>query len=184
MADSKAGKRYAQALFNTALKYDVVKSVEEDLAGITSLLANDEQFRDFLISPYVGREEKLGIAERLFSDRVTALTMQVLRIMLEKRREEDIPSVREEFVRLRREHEGVVFAVVTSAEALEADQRQALETKLSSSSGRRVEAEYRIDPHLIGGVRVAFGNHVMDGTLKGTLRRLRERLTYDLLKQA
>jgi F-type H+-transporting ATPase subunit delta len=184
MAESKVGKRYAQALFNTALKYDVVKSVEEDLIGITSLLQNDEQFRDFMISPHVGREEKLKIAEKLFSDRVTALTMQVLRLMLEKRREEDIPSVRNEFVRLRREHSGVIFAVVTSAEALDADLRQALEQKLSTASGRAIEAEYRIDPHLIGGVKVAFGDHVMDGTIKGTLRRLREKLTYDLLKQA
>ena len=184
MADNKVGKRYAQALFNTALKYDVVKSVEGDLAAINGLLENDPQFRDFMISPHVGREEKLQIAEKLFSDRVTALTMQVLRIMLEKRREEAIPSTYDEFVRLRREHGGVIFAVVTSAEALEPDQRAALEQKLTTASGRAVEAEYQIDPHLIGGVKVAFGDHVMDGTIKGTLRRLREKLTHDLLKQA
>jgi len=183
MADSRVARRYAQALFMTALKYDVIKSVEDDLNSIVGLLENDEQFHEFVIAPYTGREEKIEIVDKLFSDRVTALTMQVLRVMLEKRREDEITGVRDEFVKLRRENEGVIFATVTSAEKIDDAQRKALMAKLEKTLGKKIEAEFKVEPQLIGGIRVAYGNYVLDGSIRGALSNLRDKLRHDLLKQ-
>jgi F-type H+-transporting ATPase subunit delta len=181
--DARVGRRYARALFGTALKYDVVKSVEDDLAGIVGLLHNDRQFRDFVMSPYRSREEKIAVAEKLFSDRVTALTMQLLRLVLEKRRELEIETIRAEFVRLRREHYRIVYATITSAEEMPAEQRERLVARVQALTGKTLEPEFRIDPHLMGGVRVAYDDYVLDGSVRGALNRLQERLKYDLLKQ-
>lgn len=183
MAESKVARRYATALFNTALKNDVVKSVEDDLSAISGLFVNDPKFRDFMLSPQVGRDEKIKIAERMFSDRVTALTMQALRVMLIKRRANEIVGVREEFVALRREHGSIAYIVVTSAEAMEPDQKNALVAKLESKIGKKVEADFKIDGRLIGGVKVQIGDFVLDGTVRGSLRRLGEKLRRDVLKQ-
>jgi len=183
MADSKVARRYATALFNTALANDVVKSVEDDLSAISSLLSNDQKFKDFILSPEVGREEKIKIAEKLFSDRVTALTMQALRLLLVKRRESEIAEVRNEYVALRREQGSVAYIVVTSAEALEPDQKDALITRLESKFGKKVEADFKIDARLIGGVKVQVGDYVLDGTVRGSLRRLGETLRHNILKQ-
>ena len=94
MEDLRVGRRYALALFETAHKFDVIASVEEDLNAIVALLERDDEFTSFLVSPYTSRDEKLQIIDKLFSDRITALTMQLLRLMLEKRRETDIIHVR------------------------------------------------------------------------------------------
>lgn len=184
MVDTKVARRYAQALFTTAQKNDVVKSVEDDLSAITSLLQNDAKFKDFILSPNVGRQEKIKIAEKLFSDRVTALTMQALRLMLVKRREHEIVNIRDEFVALRREHGSIAYVQVTSSEALEADQKNALIAKLEKTFGKKIEADFKIDARLIGGVKVAYGDYVLDGTVRGSLRRLGERLRHDILKQS
>lgn len=183
MHDSRVARRYAQALFTTGLKYDVVKSVEDDLNSIVGLLENDEEFREFIIAPYTGRDQKIQIVEKMFSDRVTALTMQVLRVMLEKRREEEIILVRDEYVTLRRAHEGVVFAVVSTAFQIDESQKTALLTKLEKTIGKKVEAEFKIEPNLIGGIRVSYGNYVLDGSVRGALSNLRDKLRHDLLKQ-
>jgi len=184
MANHQVARRYAEALFATALKYEVVKSVESDLNSIVGLLENDEQFREFVIAPYTGREEKIAIVEKLFSDRVTALTMQVLRLMLVKRREDEITGMRDEFVTLRREHEGVIFATVTSAFEIDAKQKTALLAKLEKTIGKTIEAEFKLEPQLIGGIRVAYGNYVLDGSIRGALSNLRDKLRHDLLKQS
>jgi len=181
--DNRVARRYAKALFDTALKYEVVDSVESDLVGINSLLDNNVSFREFLTAPYTSRDEKMAIIDRVFSDRITALTMQVLRVMLEKRRETEIAHVREEFVTLRRAHEGVVHAVVTSAEVMPEDQRLALVARVGELLGKRIEPEFKVDPALIGGVRVAYENYILDGSARGALSKLRERLKYDLLKR-
>jgi F-type H+-transporting ATPase subunit delta len=183
MRDHRIGRRYAQALFETALKYDMVRSVEDDLAGIAALLDKDPEFSDFLVAPYTSREEKIGILDRMFSDRITALTMQTLRVLLVKRREAEIASVRDEYVALRRAHEGAVYVHVTSAEMMDDEQRAALLAKLNGSLGKNVEADFDIDPLMIGGVRVAYDGNVIDGTARGSLIKLREHLTYDLLKR-
>ncbi len=183
MVDTKVARRYASALFATAQKNDVVKSVEDDLSAIANLFQNDAKFKDFILSPRVGREEKIKIAEKLFSDRVTALTMQALRLMLVKRRESEVVSVHDEFVALRREFGSIAYVMVSSSEALEPDQKSAIIAKLEQKTGKKVEADFQIDPHLIGGVKVQIGDYVLDGTVRGSLRRLGEKLRRDVLKQ-
>lgn len=181
--DARIGKRYAQALFSLAEQYKVVDAVEGDLNALAELMAKDRAFRDFLIAPYASREEKTALLERVFSDRMTALTMQALRVMLEKRREAEIESVRGEFVALRREAMKVVYANVVSAEPLDDRQRKAILDKLEHATSQTIEADFAVEPALVGGVKVAFANYVLDGSLKGALARLRGRLKHDILKQ-
>jgi F-type H+-transporting ATPase subunit delta len=181
--DARIGKRYAQALFSTAQRYEVVEAVEDDLNTIVGLMEKDRGFRDFILAPYTSREEKVKIMERVFSDRITALTMQVLRVMLEKRREGEIESVHTEFVNLRRAATETLHVTISSAEPLDEKQQQALVAKIQKTTGKRVEADFGVDPNLIGGIRVSYENFVLDGSLKGGLARLRDALKHDLLKQ-
>lgn len=184
MHDVRVAKRYARALFETAQENRVIESVEDDLGGIVSLLVNNTQFRKMLLSPEVSRDEKLSLVEKLFSDRITALTLEALRLMIEKNRESEIEWVQREYVSLRRDFENKLFVVITTAEKLDDDQRQRLLARLESITGKRLEAEYRIDPHLIGGCSVAYENYVLNGSVRGELQRLRERLLHDVLKQS
>src|SRR5262245_10995573 len=101
----------------------MVKAVAEDLGGIAELVEYAERSRDFRRSPDASREEKQQIAGKLFSDRITGLTMQALRLMLTKGRETELLPLRDEFVTLRRAHEGVVYATISSAEALAKEQQ-------------------------------------------------------------
>lgn len=181
--DTRVAKRYAKALYRAASKLEIVQSVEDDLTAIKNLVANAADFRGFLYSPQFGREDKIRIAERLFSDRITSLSMSALRLMIEKRRENELEGVLEEFVKLRREYGNVLFATVTTAMPMEEDLRQRLKTRLETVSGKAVEIEYKVDPNLMGGIRVAYGNFVLDGSMRGGLNRLRNQLRYDLLKQ-
>lgn len=183
MSETKVAKRYARALFNAAVTGDVVASVESDLNSVAGQIENDERFREFLLSPHVGREERIQILEKIFSDRITALTMSAIRLMMHKRRENEIVDVREEFVRLRREYRKIVYVLVISAEELSADHKKQIEIKLEKLTGEDIEPEFRVDPTLIGGVRVNYGDYVLEGTIRGALRRLRDRLRIDVLKQ-
>lgn len=181
--DARLAKRYASAIYNTAARIDAVDSVEADLKAIASLVKNDPSFRDFLFSPQVGKEEKLTIADKLFSDRVTATTMHAVRLILSKHREAELEGIYEEFVTIRREQGNVVYAAVSSAQEMTDDAKKRLIAKLETKTGRKVEADFKVEPALIGGAKVAFGNYVLDGTVRGSLNRLRDSLRRDLLKQ-
>lgn len=181
--DIRVAKRYARALFQAAIHGNVVDSVESDLAALNSLIANDKSVRDFFMSPYVAREEKIRIAGNLFSDRITALSMQVVRLMLEKRREAELPEIYGQYVALRRAHQGVQSVTVHSAMEMTEDQKKRLVTRLEEKSGKKIEAEFRVDPSVMGGIKVAYGDYMLDGSIRGSLNRMRDQLRVNLLKQ-
>jgi F-type H+-transporting ATPase subunit delta len=181
--ERRIASRYARALFQAARKLNVVASVGDDLEAIGTILLHDERLRGFVASPNVPRQEKLRLLERVFGDRVTALTMQALRLMLAKRRENLIGHMSEEYANLRRDHENILHCLVVSAAPLSAAERQAIVRRIAQATGKTIEAEFDLDPALIGGVQVRYGDYVLDGTLRGGLDRLRERLHYDFLKK-
>lgn len=182
MTDSRVARRYALALFQAATSANLIGAVESDLNTIVHSYTLDPRFGVFLSAPH-SRKDKEDLLGTVFGDNVTSLTMQVLRIMLEKGRENEIEAVRLEYVALRRKHEGVVLATVTTALPLEEDLKLALVAKLEKSLGAKIETEYKVDPDLIGGIRVAYGDYVLDGSARGSLRLIREKLRYDVLKQ-
>lgn len=182
--DTKVAKRYARALFAAALKEGILGSVEEDLNGIAAVFTANPGFRTFVYSPITAYDDKLSLVEKAFSDRVTALTMSLLRLLLEKRRIGEFEFIRLFFADLRREHERVVYAVLTSSSPLDASQKTDLVSKMERSLGKRVEAEFEVDSRLMGGVRVTYDNYMLDGSVRGSLDRLRDDLVRDLLKQA
>lgn len=184
MIDTRAASRYARAIFNPAREQNLVPTVEQELEGVCAVIENSKELQSFLGNPKIGREDRLRMYEKLFSDRVTALTMSLLRLLVDKGRESELPAIRDEFVRLRREQGQVVPVLVESARELDENQRRQICDKVAHTTGRTVEPTFAVRPELIGGVRVTFDNQVIDGTARGNLNRMREHIINDVLKQA
>lgn len=181
--ESGVASRYARALFNAALKDKIVHSVNDDLDTIAHIVTHDERFKQFLGNPDSTRSVKIGLFERVFADRVTALTMSMLRLVVEKQREFDLPSIREHYSELRRQHDSVLAIKVISARELTTDQQTAIVAKFEKAKSKKVEATFHVDAAVMGGVKVEFEGNVVDGTVAGNLDKLRERFLRDVLKQ-
>jgi F-type H+-transporting ATPase subunit delta len=67
-------------------------------------------------------------------------------------------------------------AGITSAVALTADERNALESKLRAKFGRDLAFAYQVDPALLGGVIVKVGDKIIDGSLASKLNAMAETL--------
>ena len=104
------------------------------------------------------------------------LTQRFLDMVIDKRREAILALVPVEFRRLSYELLNIQPTEVTSAAPLGADERAALSTALARRTGKRIELREAVDPALIGGAIVRIGDTILDGSVRGSLRRLRERL--------
>ncbi len=67
-------------------------------------------------------------------------------------------------------------AVIESAVPLEDETRSAVEFDLQKKHEGGLTVEYKVTPELLGGLRIRVGNDVWDGSVKGRLERLRERI--------
>ncbi|MBV6502276.1 MAG: ATP synthase subunit delta [Fimbriimonadales bacterium] len=182
--DPQAAVRYARALLAAAQSSNSVTEAADDLEAIKVILDNRPELRKLLESPKVSRDRKRELIDKLFADRARPVTLKLLRLLVEKRREAELPLVHREFVRLKEESENKLRVHITSAVELKREELDALITKLSAQTGKTILPEVRVDPSLIGGIAVRFGDSVIDGSISGALRRLRERLVIEVLKQA
>jgi len=72
---------------------------------------------------------------------------------------------------------------VTSANSLSEADMHRLQEVLSPLLNETVELELSVDPSLIGGAMVRFGDHLIDGSLRGQLAKLRERFVAELAER-
>ncbi|MBL8064898.1 MAG: ATP synthase F1 subunit delta [Chthonomonadaceae bacterium] len=183
MTDARVARRYAKALFNAAKKAGIVSSVEDDLNLMTLVASNSPAFKRLVVNPAASKDFKLDIFNKAFSDRVTAMTMHFVRLLLDKGREDSLELVKQCYQELRREDQGVLKVHVTTTIELSEAERRKLIDKLTHASGKTIEADFSLDTTIMGGIRVAYGNFVLDGSVRGALDRLKDRLIYDVLKQ-
>lgn len=182
--DLRAARRYALALFSAAQEANVVSETSEDLDAIAAILESSPDTKVFLESPEVDRSKKLAFVDSVFSDRARPLTMRLLRLLLEKNRQRELPGIRREYKIAMENSQGIMRAFITSAVRLSDTEVERITKRISSQTGKRVIAEANVDPSVIGGVSVQYGNSILDGTVYGALKRLEEKFQLDVLKQA
>lgn len=66
-------------------------------------------------------------------------------------------------------------ALVESAEELESAVKDGVIADLKKKYGDQVEAEFALDPELLGGMRIQVGSDVWDGSVKNRLERLADK---------
>jgi F-type H+-transporting ATPase subunit delta len=173
MADYQAGKRYAQAAFAIASEQGTVAAWRSDLADIATVLA-DSQAAPLFADGRIAVARRQELAARALD--VQPLALNLAKLLIQKGRAGDARSVSEAFNRMADEREGIVYAEITTAVAVEPEQVSRIEAQLGLSLGKRVRATAAVDPALLGGVVVRVGDRLIDGSVRTRLRSLRREL--------
>ena len=104
------------------------------------------------------------------------LLQNFLCILCEKRGFYTLPACKKAFDNAYDEAHAIVRATALTAIPMEDRQREALIGKLSAMTGKTVELENRVDPGLIGGIRLRYGGMQLDDTIQARLETLRKAL--------
>lgn len=176
MRDRKVASRYAGALLASAREQGVLGGVAESYASILELIKGNAQLITFMDSPQVATQEKKDLVKSVFGASIEPVLLHFLYLLIDKNRIESFRDIGEEFATLVEEELGVLRAQVVTAVGLADDLAAKLEAKLSSFTGKKVLLEKKVDPAVIGGVRVTMRDKVLDGTVRTNLDLLRKKL--------
>jgi F-type H+-transporting ATPase subunit delta len=176
MAELSVARRYTQALFQTAQKSGTIERVETDLETVDALIRTQPNLLRILRAPTIGRAQKKELVRRLFENGVSSLTLRFLNLLIDKRRETLLPEVNREFRALSYAARNILPVTATVATRLTPEERTRLAETLSRRTGKTVELAEELDPALMGGVVVRLGDSIIDGSIAGHLRRLRQQL--------
>lgn len=166
---TERAKDYASALFSLAAEEGTREQYGAELALIGEVIDAEPSYLDLLASHALPLSERFALAEQALGRALGGDTLALIRLLIERGEISLLPEVIGEWQALCREADRVIKATVSSAEVLTDLQKTQLEEKLSRRLGGRIEAEYRVDPSLLGGIRVETDDSVLDGSLIGRL---------------
>jgi F-type H+-transporting ATPase subunit delta len=176
MRDIRVASRYAEALLGSARERGVVDGVAESYAGILEAVAGRQDLRVFIESPQVPTQDKKDLLQTVFGDHVEPVLLHFCFLLLDKNRIDNFRDIGEEYARLVETERGMIRARVVTAIALPADLEEKLAARLNDVTGKTVILEKRVDPAVIGGVKVTLGDKILDGTVRTNLDLLRKTL--------
>lgn len=171
---SNVGERYAQALFDLANEQGAVAAVEADLKSLKAALADSRDLRTLVGSPAFSAENKgKGLAAIAVRAKFNVVTTKFLGLLAANGRASALPDTITAFQRLSADARGVVAAKVTTAAPLTAAQGKGLAAALRQALGKDPEIETRVDPSILGGIKVQVGSRLFDASLRSKLDSLK-----------
>ncbi len=172
--------RYARALADLATKPGTAVDPQTVIAGLEKFeqaLAISQDLRNAMQSPAVPRLRKHAVLKDLTKAlSLPDLVRRFLMVLIDHRRVPLLSEIREAFETVMDERLGVVRVDVISARELTPSQREALLSEFSRATGKRARARFELSDELIGGVVAKVGSTVFDGSVRGQLEALKQRM--------
>jgi len=165
---------YAEALFKAAgTDADAASAWLDELAAV----AANEQLRQFADNPQFSAEQVFGVITGVLKTALPAIGQNFLRTVLDNGRLVALPEIAAQFRTLVNAQRGSSDAIVYSAFDMDAAGLAALSAVLEKRFGRKLDLQVRVQPELIGGVRVVVGDEVLDTSVKARLEQMKVALT-------
>ena len=173
-----ASLQYANALADVVLQQGAAEPARKQLADFEAAYKESAELRNFMASPAISREAKHGVIEKLVA-RIGAsrILRNFLFVIVDNQRAHLLPEIAVSFEEVLRQRQGIAEAEVSSAVPLNDKQKTTLLQNLESVTGKKIQANYSLDPALLGGAVVRIGDTIYDGSVRNQLNRLRTRLT-------
>lgn len=176
MRDTTISRSYAGALLELGERHGQAEAFATALDDLVALLRSDPRFSAFLATPKVETEEKKRVFREALEGKVPALFLNFLMVVLDKRRQRMIREIAREYHALLDERLGRLHAQVTLAHEPDERFEQEIAADLSRVLGRQVIPHVNVNPQILGGIVVRYGDRVLDGSLRRRLVSLRRRL--------
>ena len=176
-------KTYGDALFEVALESGKLDMYWEEARAVGAAMDENPELFKLMRHPKIGKEEKTGIIERIFSNKVSGELVGLLRMIVEKDHFEEVDSVLQHFDGRVKEYKNIGTAYVTTALALSDGQKAAVEKRLLETTKYvKFEMHYAVDAALIGGMVIRIGDRVVDSSVRTKLYDLTRELSKIQLK--
>lgn len=149
--------------------------LSDELFAVLRTVQDNPGLRDALAEPARSTDDKAALVDSLLDGRALPATVTLVKRALEGTYG-TVSAGLGVYRRLAAEVHGEGVATVQVARPLTSDELERLTGALSRQYGRPVHVNVVVDPALVGGIRVAIGDDVIDGSIASRLDEARRRL--------
>jgi F-type H+-transporting ATPase subunit delta len=169
--------RYARALADVAGPKGDFRAVQRELEDFAEVYRESADFRQVLETPAVPPDAKMRVLEAILARLGTSqITSNFLHVLVAHFRVGLIEEILQAFAKIVNDRLGVAEVKVYSASGLSEEVRRALRERFEHVTRKRVEMDFQLDEKLLGGILAQVRSTVYDGSVRGHLDRIREKL--------
>lgn len=174
---------YAQSIFELAEQAggeQKIHEVGDELEALVDIVRGDKSVAEFFRSPIIDENKRSEAIKRIFDGSVSDLVLRFLLVLNAKGRLGRLIDIADAFTEIAHAKFGrIEVDVFTTEGQVSHEHLEALRTKIVARLGRDPVFHQYIDKSMIGGVILRIGDELIDGSVRGRLRRMREKLRHE-----
>lgn len=175
------GNVYGEALYQLAKDEHLTHEILKQLQVLDESFRSEPDFIRLLASPALPKAERCQILDKSFRNQVHPYLLNFLKILTENSYIRHFSDCCKSYVGHYNQDNGILPVTAVTAVALTNAQKEKLSSKLSAITGKTVALHNKIDPAVLGGVRLDYDGVRMDDTVSHRLESIRELLNTTVL---
>ncbi|MES2220513.1 MAG: ATP synthase F1 subunit delta [Acidobacteriota bacterium] len=173
--------QYAHALADVVMadKLDT-KEIDRQLQDFQSTWTDSRQLREVFQNPSIQLETKLKVLDAMVP-RIGMLKQvrNFVALLLQNDRIHAVETITSDYRNEINRRLHISEAEITSVRELNPEEKSKIEAKAAALAGLEIRPTYKQDASLLGGVVLRIGDTVYDGSVRGRLEELREKMIAD-----
>ncbi len=174
---TEIAKMYGGSLYDLAAEEGLETRILDELEAAAAILKGDPEYLHLLSIPSIPKKERCALLDEAFRGKLHLYLLNFLKILCEKGYLRELPGcVRAYRVRYNDAH-GILEATAISAVAMSSEQTARLHEKLEAVTGKKIDLKTKVDPAVLGGIRLDIEGTELDGTVQNRLASLRKNIS-------
>ena len=178
---TEVGSVYGESLYELAKDESLTKLIGEQLAVLQQSFQQEPDFIRLLSSPNLTKAERCQILDDSFRGSVHPYLLNFLKILTEKGYMRYFSDCCDAYTEHYDQDSGILRVTAVSAVALSSEQADKLKAKLSRITGKEIALRNRIDPQVLGGMRLDYDGQRLDDTVSHRMDAIRDLLNKTVL---
>jgi len=173
---TQVGSVYGEALYALAVEENASAQIMEELSVLTLSFHAEPDFIRLLGTPNLSVQERLTILDDSFRGKVQPYVLNFLKILTEKGYMRHFFDCCKAYEESYNRDNGILPVTAITAVSLNPAQAEKLTAKLCQITGKQVKLHNRVDPEVLGGVRLTYDGKQLDDTVSHRLDAVRSLL--------
>lgn len=169
-------KRYGDAFIGFAKENSGLEKGLKDFKNLKRIIHNNPEFLEFLQSLEITYSEKCEFIDKVLTADFSEEIRQFLRLLLRKDRIDKLADICE-YIRVAYSYGQKTEAVLKTSFPLDVELIESIKAKLERRFKKQLKLYINLDGSLLGGVQVIIGNTIIDGSIRGRLNDIKEKLS-------
>ena len=170
---TETARMYGGSLYDLAAEEGLDERILGELDGVTALLNGDAEYLHLLSIPSIPKKERCALLDEAFRGQVHLYVLNFMKLLCEKGALRELPGCARAYRLRYNEAHGILEATAVSAVPLTAAQPRRLHDKLEQVPGRPIALKTKVEPAVLGGIRLDIEGTELDGTVRSRLAGLR-----------